>query len=49
MVKCLAQGHKHGRGQDSNPHSDGSAIRTQIRRAKPLDRDTPRNGFCAFL
>ena len=34
MVKCLAQGHKHhGRDRDSNPHSDDSAIRTQI----PLD------------
>ena len=31
MVKCLAQGHKnHGCGRDSNPHSDDSAIRTQI-------------------
>ena len=37
MVKCLAQGHKrHGRGQDSNPHSDDSAIKTQVRCTKPL-------------
>ena len=41
MVKCLAQGHKHhGSGWDSNPHSDDSAIRTQIR-YKPLGHDTP--------
>ena len=41
MVKCLAQGHKHhGRSQDSNSHSDDSAIRTQIRRTKPLGHDT---------
>ena len=27
MVKCLAQGHKHhGRGRDSNPHSDDSEL-----------------------
>ena len=32
MVKCLAQGHKrHDHGEDSNPHSDDSAIRTQVR------------------
>ena len=37
MVMCLAQGHEHrGRGQGSNPHSDDSAIRTQIRCTKPL-------------
>ena len=37
MVKCLAEGHKHhGRSQDSNPHSDDSAIRTQIQCTKPL-------------
>ena len=41
-VKCLAQGHKyHGCSQDSNPHSDDSAIRTQIRCTKPLGRGTP--------
>ena len=41
MVKCLAQGHKHhGRGRDSNPHSDDSAIRTQIRCTKPLGHGT---------
>ena len=40
MVKCLAQGHKR-RGRDSNPHSDDSAIRTQIRCTKPLDHGTP--------
>ena len=28
---CLAQGHKHrGRGQDTNPRSDDSAIRIQV-------------------
>ena len=34
-LKCLAQGHKHhGHGQDSNPHSDDSAIRTWARRVE---------------
>ena len=38
MVKCLAEGHKHqGCSQDLNPHSDDSAIRTQIRCTKPHD------------
>ena len=42
MVKCLVQGHKHhGRSQDSKPHSDDSAIRTQIRCTKLLDHGTP--------
>ena len=42
MVKCLAQAHKHhGRGRDSNPHSDDSVVRTQIRWTKPLGHDTP--------
>ena len=41
MVKCLAEGHEHhGRSQDSNPHSDDSAIRTQVRLTKPLDHGT---------
>ena len=41
-VKCLARGHKHhGRGQDWNPHSDDSAIRTQVRCTKPLGYGTP--------
>ena len=41
MVKCLAEGHKHhGRSQDSNPHSDDSAIRTHIRCTKPIGHDT---------
>ena len=40
MVKCLAQGHKHhGHGRDSNPHSDDSAIRTQIQCTKPRGHD----------
>ena len=44
IVKCLAQGHKyHGRGQDSNSHSDDSAIRTQVRCTKPLGHGTPYN------
>ena len=39
MVKCLAQGHKHrGCGRGSHPHSDDSAIRTQIQCTKPLSR-----------
>ena len=47
MVKCPAQGHKHhGRGRDSNPHSDDSAIRTQIQCTKPLSHGTP---CCIFL
>ena len=39
-VKCLVQGQTHHRrGQDSNPHSDDSAIRMhQVRRTKPLGR-----------
>ena len=42
-VKCLAQGHKHhGCSQDSNPHSDDSAIRTQIWCTKPLGHSTPQ-------
>ena len=42
MVECLAQGHKHhGRGRDSNPRSDDSAIRTQIRCTKPLGHGSP--------
>ena len=42
MVKCLAQGHKHhGRSRDLNPHSDDSAIRTQIRCTKPPGHGTP--------
>ena len=41
MVKRLAQGHKHhGRGRDSNPQSDDSAIRTQIRWTQPLGHGT---------
>ena len=44
VVKCLAQGHKHhGRSEDSNSHSDDSAIRTQIRCTKPLGHGAPRN------
>ena len=40
-VKCLAQGHKyHSCSQDSNPHSDDSAIRTQVRCTKPLGHGT---------
>ena len=31
VVKCLSQGHKHhGHGQESNPHFDDSAMRTQV-------------------
>ena len=42
MVKCFAEGHEHhGCSQDSNPHSDDSAIRTQIRCTKLLDHGTP--------
>ena len=48
MVKCLAQGAKRrgrgrgrGRGRDSNPHSDDSAVRTQIQCTKPLGHGTP--------
>ena len=40
MVNCLAQGHKH-HGRGSNPHSDDSAIRTQIQCTKPLGHGTP--------
>ena len=44
IVKCLAQGHKHhGHGQDSNPHSDDLAIRTQVRCTRPLGHGTPWN------
>ena len=44
MVKCLAQGHKHHSGdRGSNPHSDDSAIRTQIQRTKPLSHATPHS------
>ena len=33
VAKCLAQGHRHrGRGRDLNPHSDDTAIGTQIKR-----------------
>ena len=44
IVKCLAQGHKHpGCGRDLNPHSDYSAIRTQIRCTKPLSHKNNNN------
>ena len=43
MVKCLAHGRKHrGSGRGSNPHSDDSAIRTQIQCTKPLGHGTPQ-------
>ena len=39
-VKCLAQEQKyHGRGWDSNPHSNNSTIRTQVRCTRPLGHD----------
>ena len=42
MVKCLAQGHKHhGRGRDSNPHSDDSVIRTPIQFNKVHSNGAP--------
>ena len=35
-VKCLAQGHEYqGCGQDSNPHSDDSAMRTMTHQRPP--------------
>ena len=48
MVKCLAEGHAPGgRGRGSNPHSDYSAIRTQLQCTKPLDR--PRHCTLFYL
>ena len=44
MVKYLAQGHKH-HSRGSNPHSDYSDIRTQIRCTKPLGNILYVNSF----
>ena len=49
IVKCFTQGHKHhGHGQDSNPHSDDLAIRTQVRCTKPLGHATQLSMICNF-